>query len=150
MAAHGTSIQGLLPMPAHLSPSFSLPLNLSFEKLPDFQRFSTSRSKIRSYLLPVPFIPLCLAGKHRRYHTSRITTTTTNWLRVLRNLHRFPTFSDWVATFYDRFRMPLQQREQCGDWFRTVNKRFQTFYEWIQLLNNSAAIESCTDYDADR
>ena len=150
IAAHGTSIQGLLPRPAHLSPSFSLPLNLSFKKLPDFQRFSTSRSKITSYLLTVPFIPLCLAGKHRRYHTSRITTTTTNCLRVLRNLHRFPTFSDWVATFYDRFRTPLRQREQCGDWFRTRQQEVSDFYEWIQLCNNSGAIQSCTDYDANR
>ena len=136
--------------PAHLSPSFSLPLNLSFKKLPDFQRFSTSRSKITSYFLTVPFIPLCLAGKHRRYHTSRITTTTTNCLRVLRNLHRFPTFSDWVATFYDRFRTPLRQREQCGDWFRTRQQGVSDFYEWIQLCNNSGAIQSCTDYDANR
>ena len=97
-----------------------------------------------------PFIPLCLAGKHRRYHTSRITTTTTNCLRVLRNLHRFPTFSDWVATFYDRFRTPLRQREKCGDWFRTRQQEVSDFYEWIQLCNNSGAIQSCTDYDANR
>ena len=150
IAAHGTSIQGLLPRPAHLSPSFSFPLNLSFKKLPDFQRFSTSRSKIRSYLLTVPFIPLCLAGKHPRYHTSRITTTTTNWLRVLRNLHRFPTFSDWVATFMTGFGCPYDRENNVATGFGLVNKRFQTFYEWIHLCNNSGAIQSCTDYDADR
>ena len=59
--------------------------------------------------------------------TSRTTTITTNWLRVLRNLHRFPTFSDRVATFYDRFRTPLRQREQCGDWFRTRQQEVSDF-----------------------
>ena len=145
IAVHGPSsqAQGLLDRPAHLS---ILPLNLSIKKLPDFQWFSTSRSKIRlyfRYFLAVHFIPLSLTEKHRSYHVSRITT---KWLRVLHNLHRFPTFSDRVATFYDRFRTPLRQGEQCGDRFQTRQREVSDFL-WMDVIVQSNPVQIMTQTD---
>ena len=62
----------------------------------------------------------------------------------------FQLFLTGLRLLMTGFGLPYDRENNMVTGFGLVNKRFQTFYEWIQLCNHISAIQSCTDYDADR